>query len=207
MLNYVSPGLLIINFFFLIRYYRKLKSNKTIIDDYERNKEKLSNYIKKNYELKNKNFDMTYFLKELKDENNNLKNDIYSKDQKIYELIDEINDLKNKIEVEEEVKEEVDDNIQVEDKIIPFIESEFGEGLIRLSENGIYYHGVCDKEKQKWNKNNECCRQIYEYKYRDKNKHNLDKYNTFNIDSFCNNCLLIKDNYNYKIFECQGHQY
>ncbi len=115
MLNYVSPGLLIINFFFLIRYYRKLKSNKTIIDDYERNKEKLSNYIKKNYELKNKNFDMTYFLKELKDENNNLKNDIYSKEQKIYDLIDEINDLKNKIEVEEEV----DDNIEVKDKIIP----------------------------------------------------------------------------------------
>ena len=43
MLNYVSPGLLIINFFFLIRYYRKLKSNKTIIDDYMKE-------IKKNYQ-------------------------------------------------------------------------------------------------------------------------------------------------------------
>ena len=196
MFTYVSPGLLIINFFFLIRYYRKLKTNKTILDEYEKNKEKLSTYMRKTHELKNKNFDMTYILNELRNENNNLKNEVYSKEQKIYELIDENKDLKDKKHYKNEEKE-----------LTPFVEKDFGEGLIRINDNGVYYHGVCEKEKQKWNKDNQCCKQIFEYKFRDKNKHNLDKYNTFNIDIFCNNCLMIADNYKYKTFECQGHQY
>lgn len=197
MFTYVSPGLLIINFFFLIRYYRKLKSNKVLLDGYEKNKEKLSIYIKKNNELKNKIFDMTYILNELRSENNNLKNEVYSKEQKTYELIDENKDLKDQNYYKNEESKKA---------LIPFVEREFGEGLIRINDNGVYYHGVCEKEKQKWNKDNQCCRQIFEYKFRDKNKHNLDKYNTFNIDIFCNNCLMIDDNYKYKIFECQGHQ-
>ena len=62
MFTYVSPGLLIINFFFLIRYYRKLKSRKAIIYNYEKNKEKLSTYMKKNHDLKNKIFDISKYF-------------------------------------------------------------------------------------------------------------------------------------------------
>ena len=164
---------------------------------------------------------MTYILNELRIENNNLKNEVYSKEQKIYELIDENKDLKDQIDYKDlkdqidykDLKDQIDykndykNEESKEEELTPFVEKDFGEGLIRINKDGVYYHGVCEKEKQKWNKDNQCCKQIFEYKFRDKNKHNLDKFNTFNIDIFCNNCLMIDDNYKYKTFECQGHQY
>ena len=52
----------------------------------------------------------------------------------------------------------------------PFIDNEFGSGLIRVCEDGVYYHGVCKEEVQKWNNNNQCSRQIYEYKIRSNNR-------------------------------------
>lgn len=91
--------------------------------------------------------------------------------------------------------------------ILPLKEPEFGNGILRSRENGVFYHGVCNEETQKWNDNNKCSRYIYEYKIINKNRRNLDKYKTYNIDEFCNNCLLVEEKNKFKIFECQGHEY
>ncbi len=128
--------------------------------------------------------------------NNNLSDEIISIVNLNLKLEDEVRYFKKVIEENEK-----------SDIFIPFMEKEFGTGLIRVCEDGVYYHGVCEEEKQKWNKNNQCSRQIYEYRVKNNTRKNLDNYNTFNIDEFCNNCLLIKDKNKYKIFECQGHQY
>ena len=149
--------------------------------------------------IKDKNNEITI----LKKENDNL-----------YELNDVLNgELINIINLNLKLEDEVRyfkgliDDTDKSNVFIPFIDNEFGSGLIRVCEDGVYYHGVCKEEVQKWNNNNQCSRQIYEYKIRSNNRNNMDKYNTFNIDKFCNNCLLIKDKKKYKIFECQGHQY
>lgn len=153
----------------------------------------------------NNNRKVNYTIKD----NNNMKNEIIllkkEKDKLNNEIIDIIN-LNLKLEYEAiYFKKYIEDN-EKKNTFIPFIEEEFGNGIIRVYENNIYYHGVCEEETQKWNNNNKCSRQIYEYKIKN-NRQNIDKYNTFNIDNFCNNCLLIKDKAKYKIFECQGHQY
>lgn len=124
-------------------------------------------------------------------------------------LNETINIINLNLKLEDEIRflrKSIEENNKL-DTLVPLIKNEFGSGLIRVCENGVYYHGVCKEETQKWNNNNRCSRQIYEYKIKNNNLHNLDKYNTFNIDEFCNNCLLIKDKKKYKIFECQGHQY
>uniref|UniRef100_A0A6C0L3W4 Uncharacterized protein n=1 Tax=viral metagenome TaxID=1070528 RepID=A0A6C0L3W4_9ZZZZ len=95
-----------------------------------------------------------------------------------------------------------------ERKTLPFRELSFGNGLIRVFKDGVYYHGVCEEETQKWNKDNKCSRYIYEYQNKDKQRRDLDKFKTYNIDDFCNNCLLIGGNSRKKkIFQCQGHEY
>ena len=115
---------------------------------------------------------------------------IESKDHKIKELEDKIDTLTK----ERAIK-------------LPLEEPDFGKGLLRICNGGVYFHGVCHEENQKWNENNKCSKYIYEYKSRSRNRRYLDKYKTYNIDDFCNNCLLIEDKNKYKVFQCQGHEY
>ena len=123
----------------------------------------------------------------------------------------EINEIIKKVESKDVKIKELERKLKILNKerglVLPLKEKDFGEGLLRVCNGGVFYHGVCYEENKKWNENNKCSKYIYEYKTRSKNRRNLDKYKTYNIDNFCNNCLLIKDTKRKKIFQCQGHEY
>ena len=186
----ILPGILFFNITVIIGLVmRHIKLN-IIINDNSIMKDKIELQIKENNLKLEK-------VKLLKSEN-------YHLNEVIHNLNNEIVDIVNK-------NLKLEDNERYYKNIIngkkKFIEEDFGSGTIRIFENGVYYHGVCEEEKQTWNKDNQCSRYIYEYNTKSKNKTNLDTYNTFNIDDFCNNCLLMKVKKKYKIFKCQGHQY
>ena len=162
---------------------------------------------KKNYHLEEQMKHLskiTYSDKQkLKDENDfsnetiiHLNNEIYDKQQEIYRL-------KN-------IKMTKKDIINK----IPFIEFEFGEGLIRYYENGVYYHGIGSNEKQKWNKNNKWDKSILLFP---ETRKLIRPYTTHNIDEYCNNCVLDEQLSNepgpsrhktkYQVFKCLGHEY
>ena len=114
---------------------------------------------------------------QLQDENDfanetiiHLNNEIYDKQQEIYRL-------KN---LQKKKKKDITNRI-------PFIELEFGEGLIRYYENRVYYHGIGSNEKQKWNKDNKWDKSILLFP---ENRRIIRPYTTHNIDEYCNNCIL-----------------
>ena len=141
---------------------------------------------------------------QLQDENDfanetiiHLNNEIYDKQQEIYRL-------KN---LQKKKKKDITNRI-------PFIELEFGEGLIRYYENGVYYHGIGSNEKQKWNKDNKWDKSILLFP---ENRRIIKPYTTHNIDEYCNNCILDEQLSNepgpsrnktkYQVFKCLGHEY
>ena len=141
---------------------------------------------------------------QLQDENDfanetiiHLNNEIYDKQQEIYRL-------KN---LQKKKKKDITNRI-------PFIELEFGEGLIRYYENGVYYHGIGSNEKQKWNKDNKWDKSILLFP---ENRRIIRPYTTHNIDEYCNNCILDEQLSNepgpsrnktkYQVFKCLGHEY
>lgn len=141
---------------------------------------------------------------QLQDENDfanetiiHLNNEIYDKQQEIYRL-------KN---LQKKKKKDITNRI-------PFIELEFGEGLIRYYENRVYYHGIGSNEKQKWNKDNKWDKSILLFP---ENRRIIRPYTTHNIDEYCNNCILDEQLSNepgpsrnktkYQVFKCLGHEY
>ena len=126
-----------------------------------------------------------------------LNNEIYDKQQEIYRL-------KN---LQKKKKKDITNRI-------PFIELEFGEGLIRYYENRVYYHGIGSNEKQKWNKDNKWDKSILLFP---ENRRIIRPYTTHNIDEYCNNCILDEQLSNepgpsrnktkYQVFKCLGHEY
>jgi len=142
------------------------------------------------------------------------------KNQSLKKSISErVSEIEIKNETIEKLSSEIKilSNRQIE-KTVPFKEPKFGNGLLRQvnsfwpvsmckESKSVYYHGVCNEDLQKWNKGNICSKNIYEYKLQNKKRRNTDKYITYNIDEFCNNCSLIKSTNKYNVFKCQGHTY
>lgn len=134
-----------------------------------------------------------------------LNNEIYDKNMEIARLTKNNNDNKDNNDLDQEKKITIND--------LPFIEEDFGRGLIRYNEGDVYYHGIGKHEKQKWNENNKWDKSMLLIST---DKKITKSYITHNIDEYCNNCMLdellckqkgpIKKS-SFQVYKCLGHQY
>lgn len=113
-----------------------------------------------------------------------------------------IQTLEDDIEKEEEEKFNAENNIET--KIPYWIQNKFGEGIIRLKENGKYYHGITVHDKKKYMED-------YNHRFFER----LDDKNvnwflgTRDSNEYCCNCSLDNENTKrrkvYNIYKCNGH--
>ena len=145
-----------------------------------------------NYEKKN------YYKIEVNDKN------------KLYKLKNDLNEMKKAIQtlednIEEEEKEKFNLENNIETNIPHWIQNKYGEGIIRLKENGKYYHGITIHDKQKYN--------INDYNHRFFQRLDDKNINWFlgtkNPNEYCCNCSLDNENSKrrkvYNIYKCNGH--
>jgi len=113
-----------------------------------------------------------------------------------------IQTLEDNIEEEEKEKFNLENNIETN---IPYwIQNKYGEGIIRLKENGKYYHGITIHDKKKY-------MEYYNHRFFQR----LDDKNinwflgTKDPNEYCCNCSLDNENSKrrkvYKVYKCNGH--
>ena len=121
------------------------------------------------------------------------------------EMKNVIQTLEDNIDQEEKQKFNVENNIETN---IPYwIQFKYGNGIIRIKENGKYYHGMTIHDKQKYN--------IKDYNHRffqrldDKNDPIKWKLGTKDPNEYCCNCSLDNENSKrrkvYNIYQCNWH--
>jgi hypothetical protein len=128
---------------------------------------------------------------------------------KLSKIKKDLEDMKKAIisleyDIEQEEKEKFNLENNIETKIPYWIQNKYGEGLIRLKENGKYYHGITIHDKKKYMED-------YNHRFFER----LDDKNvnwflgTKNPNEYCCNCSLDNENTKrrkvYNIYKCNGH--
>jgi hypothetical protein len=204
---------------FKVKYYKLHQNNKELLSNFEYLQKSSNDLFIKNENLEEKiiyldeeklryeniNIDLTHKIDILTFENQKLQklNDEYQEKIKKYNKLFAEKSKKTVKYCAKKTTKKKDDNISLSGLNNP----NFGNGSIRYYHDGKYYHGVCKNDDYSWiTENHHQC--FFEYKEGHK-INNPDKWDTYNANLFCNNCVideeLSKNRRVLKIYRCNGH--